>query len=343
MFDYREEDYWPTETKRGWTVAEFDHEAATHRFSESELEVLLRLVDETKERGLAVTDITRETFDAPEVHDLLVSLVRQLKDGQGVVVLKGFPVRERDLEDMWRLYWGIGTHFGIPVSQDARGNLQGQVMVQPGTVGDRVYGTSAEAVLHSDRIDMLSLLCITKARSGGENGFASSLAVWDAIERERPDLLERLKRGYPQHRNGEQAATDSEVTPYRVPIFGEEAGLRSAYFGGNSMLSHQRKRFAELLEEEDVEALTFLREVVDRAELRLPLQLEPGEAVFLNNMELMHARAAFENGDQPHEQRRLLRLWLQGRPRRPYPADMNVIRNRSGMLGIEPKPQLVAA
>jgi hypothetical protein len=66
--------------------------------------------------------------------------------------------------------------------------------------------------------------------------------------------------------------------------------------------------------------------------------------VFINNMELAHARTAFEDGDGPFEKRLLLRLWLQGRPKRPIPRDMRVINNRSGMLGIEPKElPLVAA
>jgi Taurine catabolism dioxygenase TauD, TfdA family len=344
MYDYSQADFWPTEAKRGWSAAEFNSAVNTHVFTAEEIAILGRLVDKTKELGLAVTEITREQFDAPELHETLARMVRQLKDGQGIVTLKGFPVNERSHEDIWRMYWGIGAHFGIGVSQDVKGNLTGQVMVQEGANTRRVYGSNAEAVLHADRIDILSLLCIKRAKSGGENGFASSLKVWEIIERERPDVLALLKRGYPCDRGGEQPEGDSDVTPYRVPVFGEVGRLRSAYLGGNAILGAVSKYFPELLAVEDVDALEFLASVLARPELKLNQQLQPGEAVFLNNMEVLHARASFVDGDNPEEKRRLFRLWLQGRPRRPIPADMNVIRNRSGNLGIERRvPELQAA
>ena len=345
MLDYSAEDGWPTVSKRGWSAAEFRPADATYAFTPRQLDLLIELTGKTKAMGLAVTEITRDIFDHPELHDWLVGIVRAFKHGQGVVLLDGFPVSELGIEDIWRMYWGIGSHIGIGVSQNLHGHLMGQVMVQPGVVGGRVYGTSVEAALHSDRTDVLSLLCINRAKSGGENAFVSSLKVWDLIEAERPDILTLLKRGYPQHRNGEQAEGDSPVTPYRVPIFGDVAGLRSAYVGGNAMLNHQHQHFSEMLTDADVEALEFLQSVIRRPELAVRQQLEPGQAVFINNHEMLHSRTAFEDWDEPERRRRLLRMWLQGRPRRPYPADMNILRNRSGNIGIEarsPQPVVLA-
>ncbi|MCK9543484.1 MAG: TauD/TfdA family dioxygenase, partial [Novosphingobium sp.] len=195
-FDYSSEDGWPDFTKKGWSAAEYDADAALVEFTPRQVELLLSLVDKTREQGVAVTDITRETFDHAELHDAFARWVRAFKEGQGLLQFRGFPVRERPVEDIWRMYWGIGAHFGIGVSQNTHGQLQGTVAVQPGLVGARVYGTSAMAPLHSDRIDILTLLCINKAKSGGENVFASMLKVWELIEAERPDILALLKRGY---------------------------------------------------------------------------------------------------------------------------------------------------
>jgi hypothetical protein len=335
MLDYGAEDGWPKVTKRGWDAAEFRAADATFVFTPRQVGLLIELVEKTKARDLAVTEITRDVFDHPELHEWLVGIVRVFKEGQGLVLLDGFPVSEMSIGDIWRMYWGVGSHLGIAVSQNIHGHLMGQVTVQPGVVGGRVYGSSVEAALHSDRADALSLLCITQAKSGGDNAFVSSLKVWEVIEAERPDILALLKRGYPQHRNGEQAEGDSPVTPYRVPVFGEAEGLRSAYVGGNAMLSHQRMKFAEILTDADVEALEFLQAVIRRPEFAIRQQLGPGQAVFINNHEVLHSRTAFEDWDEPERRRRLLRMWLQGRPRRPYPADMNILRNRSGNLGIE--------
>lgn len=332
-----EADGWPTFAKPGWTAATFDAEAATQTFSPRQLELLLELVERTKTLGLEVTGITREVFDHPELHDAFALWARAFKDGQGLLVFKGFPVRDYPVDDIWRMYWGIGTHFGIAVSQNVHGHKQGRVAVQKGLVGGRVYGTSTMAPLHSDRIDMLTLLCINKAPSGGANVFVSMLKAWEIVEQERPDILALLKRGYPAHRNFEEPAGCAPVTPYRVPIFGEVGNFRSAYYGGNAMLVHQEQHFSEILTGADREALNYLAEVMARPELALHQTLEPGEAVFINNMEMVHSRTAFEDGEQPEEKRLLLRMWLQGRPVRPIPQDMRVINNTSGMLGVQPK------
>jgi alpha-ketoglutarate-dependent taurine dioxygenase len=340
---YAAEYGWPTARKRGWAAADFDATAATITLDGRVLDLLMDLVEQTKSRGTAVTDITREQFDHPELHDLFGAWVQNFKNGQGLLIFRGFPVRDLPLDDIWRMYWGIGTHFGRAVSQNTHGHVQGVVAVQPGVVSNRVYGTATVAPLHSDRIDMLTLLCVNKAKRGGENVFASSLKVWDIIEEERPDLLQLLMRGYPQRRNGEEPEGCSPVTPYRVPVFGEVNGLRSAYYGGNASRSYQETQFAEILTDADREALDFLAEVVQRPEIAIQQTLEPGEAVFINNMEMLHSRTAFEDGSEPHEKRMLLRLWLEGRPIRPIPQDMRVIHNPTGELGILPKKLSLAA
>ena len=341
---YAREDGWPTWRKSGWTAAEFDADGNTIAFTARQLELLCALVEKTRQQGIAVTDITREVFDHPELHESFADWVRLFKEGQGLVKLRGFPVRDMPLDDIWRMYWGIGAHFGIGVSQNTHGHLQGTVTVQPSSVGQRFYATAKVAQLHSDRIDVLSLLCINQARRGGENAFVSLLKIWELIEIERPDLLPLLKAGYPQDRYNEQPEGCAPFTPYRVPIFGEVGDLRSAYFGANASLVRQEMGFSEMLTDEDREALNYLEKVKLRPELSITQTLSPGEAVFINNMELAHARTAFEDGDGPFKKRLLLRLWLQGRPKRPIPRDMRVINNPSGMLGIEPKDlPLVAA
>lgn len=334
MRDFSKEDGWPTTVKFGWTASEFDSQAARRTITSQQLQLLVGLVEKTKDFGLSVTQITREVFNHPELESDFSEWVRSFKNGQGLLQLSGFPVHDLPEEDVWRMYWGIASHFGIAVSQNIHGHLQGKVTVQPGLVGGRVYGTSEIAPLHSDRIDILSLLCVNTAVSGGENAFISLLKVWELIEAERPDLFAILQRGFPQVRNGEQPEGCAPVTPYRVPIFGEAAGLRSCYVGGNAMLAHQQKHFAEILLDEDCEALEYLAAVMARPELQLHQMLEPGEAVFINNMELAHSRTAFVDGDEPRERRLLLRLWLQGRPVRPIPRDMRVIHNPDGSLGV---------
>jgi hypothetical protein len=51
-----------------------------------------------------------------------------------------------------------------------------------------------------------------------------------------------------------------------------------------------------------------------------PLARPPGEAYFINNYTILHARTAFDDGDAPEDARRhLLRLWLDARIRPVHP------------------------
>jgi hypothetical protein len=61
--------------------------------------------------------------------------------------------------------------------------------------------------------------------------------------------------------------------------------------------------------------------VTKRPGLMLEFTLQPGEAYFINNYTILHARTAFDDGDAPEDARRhLLRLWLDApiRPVHPY-------------------------
>ena len=70
--------------------------------------------------------------------------------------------------------------------------------------------------------------------------------------------------------------------------------------------------------------------VTKRPELMLEFTLQPGEAYFINNYTILHARTAFDDGDVPEDARRhLLRLWLDAPIRPVHPT----IRSR-GILPV---------
>jgi len=54
-----------------------------------------------------------------------------------------------------------------------------------------------------------------------------------------------------------------------------------------------------------------------RPDLRLAMDLRPGDIQLLNNSVVLHSRTAYRDHPQPHKKRHLLRLWLnveKGRP-----------------------------
>ena len=78
----------------------------------------------------------------------------------------------------------------------------------------RLYRTRERQDFHTDGADIIGLLCLHSARSGGESKLASSYAVYNEILRRRPDLLEVLYEPMWWDRNGEESP--GEPTRFRA-------------------------------------------------------------------------------------------------------------------------------
>ena len=133
----------------------------------------------------------------------------------------GFPVDRYDEEDLRRLYFALGTHLGIPVFQNRSGELMRAIRDEGAHVG-RTYGetkdesgktflssyartlTNGGLRFHTDRTDVVGLLCVRQARAGGVSKLASTPAIHNAILAKRPDLLELLFQDYWRSRFGEE-------------------------------------------------------------------------------------------------------------------------------------------
>lgn len=112
------------------------------------------------------------------------------------MLVRGIPVERYGEDDAARVYFGLGLHIGRPVSQNAQGDLLGHVLDEglPGTnqPGVRFYRTRQRQEFHTDGADVIGLLCLRTAKSGGTSRIASSLAIFDEIRRRRPDLIDAL-------------------------------------------------------------------------------------------------------------------------------------------------------
>ena len=332
---------WPTHVeKRGWIGEDLRNSDVVSDLTSDQLASIDDLLERVNASDVPLASITRETFSDPRLDQFLDKAVSDLKRGPGVVVLRGLPVDKYGVDDMRKIFWGIGTHFGDILSQSRAGDRIGDVMAKPNST--RGYTSSMELGFHTDPIEILSLLCVQRAKKGGENVFLSSLAIREVIEAERPDLMPILLRGFRSWRINEQAPGEEPVTPYNVPVFGEKDGLKSCW-----MFVHAAEGVATALgtplTDEEREAVRFVIEVCDRPEMGLTIQLERGEAVFMNNFEVLHSRQAFTQWEDPAKARHLLRLWIQSNPPRPLPAEMLVWRNPSRQQGIDPYPDDAAS
>src|SRR5262249_49004059 len=146
--------------------------------------------------------------------------------GRGFVLLRGVPVENRPIEHNAAMYWGIGTYFGSARSQNAKGHLLGHIYDLGGSSATdpntRSYKTNERQHFHIDRCDVVALLCLRRARSGGLSAIVSSMTLHNEIARRRPDLLERLYLPMPVDRRGE--VPEGKGRFYEAPVFNELNG-----------------------------------------------------------------------------------------------------------------------
>ena len=238
---------------------------------------------------------------------------REVVDGRGFVRLRGMPVADRPIEESATAYWGVGTYFGKARSQNAKGHLLGHVYdLGQGLSAEnphiRSYATAERQNFHIDRCDLVALLCLRRAKSGGQSMLVSSMTLHNVMAERRPDLLERLYRPLPVDRRGE--VPEGKGPFYEAPVFNEYAGRVSVLYSRLHIGSAQRFPEARRLTPEDVEALDMLQELAHDPELRLGMDFMPGDVQILNNHTMLHARTGYEDWPEPEKKRHLLRLWL---------------------------------
>ncbi len=151
----------------------------------------------------------------------------------------------------------------------------------------RSYATSERQNFHIDRSDVVALLCLRRAKSGGLSAIVSSMTVHNVMAARRPDLLERLYQPFPVDRRGE--VPEGKAPFYEAPVFNEHAGYLSVLYSRLHIGSSQRFPEARRLTAEDVEALDMFAELAGDPELRLDMSFMPGDIQFLHNHTILHA------------------------------------------------------
>jgi hypothetical protein len=141
--------------------------------------------------------------------------------------------------------------------------------------------------------------------------------MYNEMARHRPDLLKRLFGPFATDRRGEVPV--GEKPYFDMPVYNEHEGYISAIYSGTYIRSAQR--FAEVprLTAEDTEALEMFDDLANDTELRLDMELRPGDMQFLHNHTCLHDRTAFVDWPEPERKRHLLRLWLAAPGARPLP------------------------
>ena len=293
-----------------------------------ELDAALRAV---QRHGLDWQAMTRDDFAIPRLAASLAEVSRELEDGRGLVLLRGIPVERYGEDELRIVYWGLGLHLGTPRYQNGKGELIGDVRdenrlygavreVNPMQAGEpRTSRNKARSAgplrFHTDRVDVVTLLCVRPAARGGLSKVVSAAAVYNTILARRPDLHALLCAPYYPVREGEAGGKQQY---YTMPVFGLRDGRLTSQYSRTFVENAQGLPGVPPLTAAQDEALDLWAEVCE--ELCYAMDMKAGDLQLLNNHVVYHARTTYEDDPAPGRDRFLMRLWLSMPSSRALPA-----------------------
>jgi hypothetical protein len=327
----------PVVDPAGWDPDEVrDVERWSYHLTEQDAEELVAAVAAARRSGVAVEQIQRENFPLESFAKVLEDVRRELLDGRGMVRLRGFPLDRMRRDDAFMAYLGLGAYIGSIEPQNRHGHLVGHVKnfrSEHTATDQRGYQSNIGSSFHVDSTDLVGLLCLHEAKSGGESRIASSVTVYNRILTERPDLIKALMTDFYKTRYGEEVA--GEAPYYKTPIFAFVDSYFSALGYSTGFEAAQGLPGVPPFTEKQKEAKPVYLQTVEECSIDMPFN--KGDIQFLNNYVTVHARHTFFDWPEIERRRHLLRLWLNDAQGRPIPPDRLERRNRGAHLKQVPR------
>jgi hypothetical protein len=277
--------------------------------------------DDVMSDAFELADVTKESFLLPTFGPVLLELRQELIQGRGFAVVRGLDVARYSEDELAVIFFGLGSHIGHARSQNAAGHILGHVLDLGAKGSDenvRIYQTRERQTFHTDSCDVVGLICLRQAKTGGESMLVSGPSIYNSFLERRPDLLPRLFDLVATDRRGE---IPEGMKPYfEIPVFTTHQGYLNVMYQRQYIDSAQRFPGAMRLTPDHVEALNLFDELANDPDLNFAMMLEPGDMQFVHNHTLLHDRMGFVDWPEPERCRHLLRLWLSAPGDRPLPG-----------------------
>lgn len=268
-----------------------------------------------------IAQVTKADFPLPALAPKLCAIGDEVVNGRGFALLRGLPVEKWSVEQSAMAYFGVGCHFGSARSQNAQGHVLGHVRdIGRDAENDptaRIYQTTERQTFHTDSCDIVGLLCLKTARTGGASALVSSMTLYNEMLKRRPDLLPAMFEPMYTDRRGEVPA--GEKPWHEIPVFNWYENLLSAIYARRYIES--ARRFSEIapLTVQQKAALDLFDELANDPDIGMQMTFQPGDIQWVHNHTMLHDRMAYQDWPEPEKKRHLLRLWLAAPAARPLP------------------------
>ena len=306
-----------------WQAADLaDRDGWTYRLSAEHVADIEANLDALRNTSKPLSEITRDDFPLPSMADMLAGIAHEMGWGKGFALLSGLPIERYDREQARQIFYGIGTHLGVGVSQSHIGDYIGDVIDRSDPEDLRPYHNGGEFIMHRDPVDMVGLLTLRIAKWGGASRIISAATVHNVMLEEAPELMDPLYEGFHYWRLDQERADTDRWTPYKMPVFrfGEDGGFTAHYIP--NPIDKSLERDGVEASAPAAKAVAKLKTLLwSRPELYFDMMFEPGDMQFVNNRLLMHGRTDYEDWPERNKRRHLTRLWLQMPTWGPPPAN----------------------
>ncbi len=282
-----------------------------HTLTSNEIAEIEQALAKAKGLGVTLATLERETFPLVTFPRIVERVHKQLENGPGMFLIRGFPTERYQATDLRMIYWALGKYLGTAVTQSAEGDVLGDVRdikVDLSGPKGRGYKTNAELEYHTDSCDVVALFVLRTAKSGGRSMIASSVAAHNEILKRRPDLLDVLYQPFTWSLQSQNLPDG--VPTYEQPIFTMHEGDFACRYIRTHIRSAQRYPEVPRLTDAQNEAVALLDSIVADESMHFSMMFEPGDIQILNNHVCLHARTHYEDFDEPDRKRHLLRMWL---------------------------------
>lgn len=282
-----------------------------HELSALEIAELDTAVFVLDAAGTEIRNITRAMFPLPRLAAVLTSAKQEVLHGRGFHLFRGVPVDRYTARQSALAYWGLGQHFGEPISQNGKGHLLGHVANLGLDYADpevRGYQTNARLPYHSDLADVVGLLCLRTPKAGGLSSIVSSTKLWNELVRRHPVHARTLLQPFHYTRWGE--IPEGKQAFESIPIFAPKGGQMFTNYVRSAIHKAQKLPGVPQLTQRQIDAMDCLDGLCADPALHLDMDFRPGDVQLLSNHFILHSRTSYEDWQEKEKRRHLLRLWL---------------------------------
>ncbi|MBL8702898.1 MAG: TauD/TfdA family dioxygenase [Alphaproteobacteria bacterium] len=311
----------------GWRRADLEARAGSLRWAvppslQREIALAMALV---RANGLDLDTVEQEDMRLPSFAQAAPRLRALLDDGPGLAIVSGVDLDPYSDDEAGIIGWALSNYLGRPIRQGLKADRRLFTVTDRGAANrdpTRIGASNRISWMHTDNGCLeprppcyIGLLCVHAARRGGDSMIASAATLHDAMLAEHPDLLPELFRPFhflPPHLHTWPAGPRTIVKP----VFerrGEEIHIHYA----RVMIEPGMERAGTPLTARQREALDAFDGLMQRPDMHYVFRLARGEMLVTNNVQTIHGRAGYEDGETADERRMLKRLWMWRRDRGP--------------------------